>query len=663
MKSIKTRLITTFIALLFSVTGIIAILFFIIAQKNLSRQTQSLLTDVAKQASKTVEKAVEAQFNSLEVLAATHIINDKEVSTDEKLQLLKNEVKRNNLLKIAVVDLNGNMTASDGTIENIKDSESFQRAIKGYRYVSDPIINEKDKSSIITYALPIKQNGVLTGVLLAIKDGNSLSDIISEVTLGNNGKAYMINKDGLTVAHYNREMVINKNNTIEASQNDPKLKSLAELETKMASRTVGVGTYDYEGTEYYLAHSPVVGTNWTLAVTAPASRIMDNSIQLYVAIVVLTLQSLGVIAAIFIAGYISKPFKEVTAHLKTIASGDFTAEIPAKYKKMKDEIGIMLQSLETMQDSLRQLIGGVVDAAEKVMESVLVTDKHISALNSEFESISATTQELSAGMEEMAAASEEMSAGSVEIDRAVDSIALRAEDGASLVDDINKRANDLSDNFMTSMQRTQSEFAKTKEALELALEESRNVEKINKLSRSILEIASKTNLLALNASIEAARAGEAGKSFAVVADEIRNLAENSKNTINEIQYITQIVTESVQHLSESSQMLLTLMSTDVVNDYQSMLNTVEQYKKDSAEMESMITDFSATSEELAASMQNMVKAINEIAATAAEAAGGSDEIARSTSTVADMSSDVLKHSELSKNSIEALNKLIDKFKI
>lgn len=80
---------------------------------------------------------------------------------------------------------------------------------------------------------------------------------------------------------------------------------------------------------------------------------------------------LGIITSIFIAKYLAEPIKAVTAHLKTIASGDFTTEAPVKFKNNKDEIGMMVQSLESMQSSLGQLIRGAIDLASRVRESVL----------------------------------------------------------------------------------------------------------------------------------------------------------------------------------------------------------------------------------------------------------------------------------------------------
>ena len=150
------------------------------------------------------------------------------------------------------------------------------------------------------------------------------------------------------------------------------------------------------------------------------------------------------------------------------------------------------------------------------------------------------------------------------------------------------------------------------------------------LSNTILDITSQTNLLALNAAIEAARAGEAGRGFAVVADEIRSLAENSKNAANEIQKVTNDVILSVENLSINSQEILGFIDKTVISDYASMVNISDQYNKDAELVNDIVTDLSATTEQLSASIQNMVKAINEVTSATNEGALGTSNIAEKT---------------------------------
>ncbi|APH16899.1 methyl-accepting chemotaxis (MCP) signaling domain protein [Clostridium sporogenes] len=229
--------------------------------------------------------------------------------------------------------------------------------------------------------------------------------------------------------------------------------------------------------------------------------------------------------------------------------------------------------------------------------------------------------------------------------------------------EINKRAEDTKANLQASQKKAKEIFTNTKAELESAIESSKVVEQINVLSDSIMDITSQTNLLALNAAIEAARAGEAGKGFSVVADEIRKLAEQSKDTVTEIQSITVKVIESVKNLSDSSSNLLTFVSTDMDNDYKTMLNVADKYSEDASFVDTLVTDFSSTSEELLASLQDVLKTIEGVAQAASEGAGGTTDIASKILEVNNKSNDVLQEALKSEESANKLKEEISKFKI
>ncbi|APF25522.1 methyl-accepting chemotaxis (MCP) signaling domain protein [Clostridium sporogenes] len=376
----------------------------------------------------------------------------------------------------------------------------------------------------------------------------------------------------------------------------------------------------------------------------------------------LLLSAIGAALGIFIINGIRKSLNVLKGELDELSErgGDLTQEIKVN---SKDEINDLAKSLNKFIQNIKDIIKTVnesVDNIETVVDSIKT---NVTDLNNDVEEVSATTEELSANMEETAASAEEMSATSQDIERAVQSIAQKSQEGATQAGEINKRAEDTKANVQASQKKAKDIFTNTKAELESAIESSKVVEQINVLSDSIMNITSQTNLLALNAAIEAARAGEAGKGFSVVADEIRKLAEQSKDTVTEIQSITVKVIESVKNLSDSSSNLLTFVSTDMDNDYKTMLNVADKYSEDASFVDTLVTDFSSTSEELLASLQDVLKTIEGVAQAASEGAGGTTDIASKILEVNNKSNDVLQEALKSEESANKLKEEISKFKI
>ncbi len=189
------------------------------------------------------------------------------------------------------------------------------------------------------------------------------------------------------------------------------------------------------------------------------------------------------------------------------------------------------------------------------------------------------------------------------------------------------------------------------------------MERINVLSDAILEIASQTNLLALNAAIEAAQAGDSGSGFAVVAEEIRKLAENSKETATEIQSVTQQVLESVHHLSVSSEQVLSFLDEKVSKDYDMLVETGKQYNADARMIDEMVTEFSATSQQLYSSVQSIMRAINHVSQAAVEGASDTMEMANETTLIAHRSQEVLERVKAVKESAERLLETVSLFRV
>ena len=362
-----------------------------------------------------------------------------------------------------------------------------------------------------------------------------------------------------------------------------------------------------------------------------------------------------------ITASIVKPLKKSLTHIDEIAQGDFSKEFEQDLLKRKDDFGQLADSLEKMRSEMKELIGEVKSEALEITGMVQEIDTSLQALDDQIENVSATTEELAAGMEETAASSEEMNAMSHEIESAAKSIAERSQDGANEADEIRERAVKIKKDTDENDRRTRSIHEEINESLTKALEDIKVVDQINVLAKSIMDITGQTNLLALNASIEAARAGEAGKGFAVVADEIRVLAEQSKAAVAHIQEVTGNVTAAVENLANDAERLLEFVGNDVVESLGGFAEMANSYNSDAANVDSLVTDFSASSEQLLASINGVMDAISDVSKTATEGATGTTDIAEKVGIVVQEAEAIKQKAETTYRSAEKLQKNVERF--
>lgn len=381
--------------------------------------------------------------------------------------------------------------------------------------------------------------------------------------------------------------------------------SLAELETEIA---------------YMIEHS--------------ATKIDGTVVFDYILIVIGIL--FEVISVLMANRLIARPAKNASAELSSIVKkiennqGDLTERINVK---TQDEIGQLAKGINGFIIKLQEIMQKLQVESTEMMNSSDVVNSHVEDSNRNALNMSSATQELAASMTEMARTLEGLAEGIHSILTRVQEMNNSAEQGNETVTNVKGHATTIHKETMESKQHAMQVFGTIGKQLEVAVEDSRSVEKINELTGNILSIASQTNLLALNASIEAARAGEAGKGFAVVADEIRVLAENSSNTANDIQNISKIVTDAVSRLAGHAQEMLKFIGTDVIKDYDGFVDVVNQYQSDADLMSDILQQFLQQVTVITDTMQKMSSGIDGVSTAIGESSNAISSVAEDASSL------------------------------
>jgi len=339
-------------------------------------------------------------------------------------------------------------------------------------------------------------------------------------------------------------------------------------------------------------------------------------------------------------------------------NGDLTARINTKTKSellyITTGINHFIETLQGIMKDVKHGSNVLIASSEEVSSQLQIADDSVT-------NTSAALEELSANMETVSSTLNHINDRVEDVKVAAQTISEEAEQGNETASTIKDEANELKKRVNAKKTDAGNQMSQLSETLTKSVHDSEKVSQINELTNVILDIAKRTNLLALNASIEAARAGEAGKGFAVVATEISELADNSRETASTIQDISNEVTEAVNKLAANAQHALDFINGTVLGDYDEFVDTGAKYEQAADIMDEMLNSFTQKADNLNEIMTEMVDSIQAITNSIQES---STAISMSAESSTEIVSGIKKISEsIGKNNMitEQLSETTEKF--
>jgi methyl-accepting chemotaxis protein len=665
------------ILLLIIAIGALSVITYKNMSKALTNQSDGEMKALTKEGARTLEALIEKEKKANDMLATKSEFRDiltRKGNGEESEELKQKITDTNNWLReyvrnqtsldnVFVIDKNfgGLLDGNFNMGVAYKDDEFAKLALSGKTVISSSLTSNSTGNRIIVFATPILSDGNVIGAVASAVSCESFSNYLKDLKASSSPTSYLYIVDGMGNIVYHPD-----NKKIGKPVENEKIKQVVN-ELKNDSNVKGQKVeYIYNKAEKVGYYELAKGVNWIVVLSADKAEVMQpitNMMKMYIIIAVIIIvisAGVGIAASHRITSSILDITRLVndTAELNLVYNEKYE-----KYENYKDEVGLMFKSVTSTRKILRKLVENLTEVSNQINENAILVEDMTKNLKAYADETSLETETLSASMEESAATVEEISASSSEVSNAIEVISERASEGSLLTNDISERSKILKDSSVNSGRNAKNIYSSVREQLEAAIRKSEAVKQIEVLAQSILEITEQTNLLALNAAIEAARAGEAGKGFAVVADEVKTLAEQSGNTASNIQNIVKTVNSSVKDLNDQALRVLQFIDTQVLDDYENSSKSSEKYNLDSIKVNNMMLEFSATSEELTATIENISTAIIDISATVSNGAAGITSIATKTSEVVDKVN-VIENSVLrSKESAESLREIISKFSL
>lgn len=637
MRKIQTKIIAIVVLAKVCVSMIAGIVSAMVTRYSTTSALEKNVLETAELASMAAENKIATYTLTVAEMASNPILVDENVSPEEKQAFIQERTDAYYMRFGGMADTEGYDVIHD---VDISEEPFFQAAVQGNSYMSAPYIDGEDIYLMV--AAPIREGGAVKGVLYFQCDTDILQSIIEGLKIGEEGEAYILDKEGTTIAYVDQESVLNRENVMReaaAAPGDEGLQTVAAIEKKMTLGEVGVERFYYaeDQSNNIQSYAPIAGTDgWSIAVTVDEDEFMrpaeyGNFIQTAVCAVACLVI---IVISMRVSHSIAMPVVRCAKRIQALSQGDLGSPVPQV--KSKDETRILADSTAQLVKDFGTIIHEMQDILGAIADGDLTREVSGQPYPGDFavlwESLRVISEKLNATMAGIVSASGQVSTGSDQVAATAAVLSQGAVEQTSSVEELSGTISNMSAEAKEIAQMTEQAKDVVGEAGGKLQESSAYIDSLNQAMSQITQssdeirriidtienIAFQTNILALNAAVEAARAGTSGKGFAVVAEEVRELAnksdqaakatkeliERSVKAVGSGSFVVGKVTDSVTAAAKMAGEAVEQME-QVAKGVEDQTDAIEQAAAGIGQISGVVQNNSATAEESAATSQEL----------------------------------------------------------